>query len=127
MIQRPTTRRARLTVSFVSSEERSCGLSVCVYMQKMELRYWWEHGNANLNSRLSLQFLLTNLSCSRRALQQNKAKSMLYLSKKLTLFMNSKSVYRTKHHVKKISNNTLNITLVTEMPKVISFLKLIRV
>ena len=75
MIQRPTTRRARLTVSFVSSEERSCGLSVCVYMQKMELRYWWEHGNVNLNSRLRLQFLLTNLSCSRRALQQNKAKS----------------------------------------------------
>ena len=127
MIQRPTTRRARLTVSFVSSEERNCGLSVCVYTQKMELRYWWEHGNANLNSRLSLQFLLTNLSCSRRALQQNKAQSILYLSKKLTLFMNSKSVYRTKHHVKKISNNTLNITLVTEMPKVISFLKLIRV
>ena len=127
MIQRPTTRRARLTVSFVSSEERSCGLSVCVDMQKMELRYWWEHGNVNLNSRLRLQFLLTNLSCSRRALQQNKAQSMLYLSKKLTLFMNSKSVYRTKHHVKKILNNTLNTTLVTEMPKVISFLKLIRV
>ena len=95
MIQRHIARRTSLTVSFVSSEERNCGVCECVfYMQKMELRYWLEHGNVTLrrNSRLRLEFLPTIPSCSRRALQQNKAQSMLYLSKKFTLFMNSKSV-----------------------------------
>ena len=25
---------------------------VCVYMQKMELRYWWEHGNKKNKNKL---------------------------------------------------------------------------
>ena len=39
-------------LALLQNELRNCGLCVCLHGQKMELRYWWEHGKEENKNKL---------------------------------------------------------------------------